>query len=106
MAPPPEPAEVSIPEPKSVALAPKPRASVVGFTVRFLWPHRGLVGLLFFGLLIDIAFTAGVPIAIQALIDKALIPRDTHVLKLVLGALAVSTLIASLAGAGRDVLYA
>jgi ATP-binding cassette subfamily B protein len=55
---------------------------------------------------IDLAYSSGVPILFQQLIDRAIQPRDTHVLLVLLAAFGVAAVIATGSGFVQDVAYA
>ena len=83
--------------------------SVVAFlqqTFSTLAPYRTQALLILLGLLLEMAFTGSVPLSFKFLIDNAIIPRDSQVLFLILGLLAGGVVLVSLAGLGRDYLYA
>lgn len=71
-----------------------------------LSPYRTQAVLILLGLLLEMGFTGSVPMSFKFLIDNAIIPRDRHALFLILGLLAGGVVIVSLAGLGRDYLYA
>ena len=57
------------------------------------------------GLLIEMAFSAAVPMSFKYLVDSAIVPRDERVLVTILAGLVGSLLVASLAGLGLDYVY-
>jgi ATP-binding cassette subfamily B protein len=71
-----------------------------------LSPYRTQAVLILLGLLLEMGFTGSVPLSFKFLIDNAIIPRDRQVLFLILGLLAGGVVLVSLAGLGRDYLYA
>ena len=76
---------------------------LVGAALRARWG----VGLLIFGgLLIEMAFSAAVPMSFKYLVDYAIVPRNEKILIAILVALAASLIVASAAGLGLDYLYA
>ncbi|MBK8262379.1 MAG: ATP-binding cassette domain-containing protein [Nannocystis sp.] len=74
--------------------------------LEYLRPYRWQVVLLFVGLLVDLAFTALMPLSLKVLIDSAIEPRDAAMLWLILGVLIAAVLIAGAVAVGRDFLYA
>lgn len=72
----------------------------------FFKPFRRAVTLILFCMLIDIAYSNAVPLLIKALIDKALEPRDSHMLFLLLGALMVGAIIRTASALVQDMTYA
>jgi len=58
------------------------------------------------GLLIEMAFTAAVPMGFKYLVDLAIIPKNEQNLVTILSAMAVGLVLASTAGLGLDYLYA
>jgi ATP-binding cassette subfamily B protein len=65
------------------------------------------VGLLIFGgLLIEMTFSAAVPMSFKYLVDYAIVPHDEKILFAILAGLALSLVVASSAGLGLDYLYA
>lgn len=71
-----------------------------------LSPYRAHALLILLGLLLEMGFTGSVPLSFKFLIDNAIIPRDSQILFLILGLLAGGVVLVSLAGLGRDYLYA
>jgi ATP-binding cassette subfamily B protein len=71
-----------------------------------LSPYRAQAILILLGLLLEMGFTGSVPLSFKFLIDNAIIPRDSGMLFLILGLLAGGVVLVSLAGLGRDYLYA
>ena len=79
------------------------------FVVRSLgWirPYRLQAAIIALGLLLEGAFTASVPLAFRLLIDRAIVPRDTRLLTMLLATLIVGVVIVAVAGLWRDYLYA
>jgi len=79
------------------------------FVVRSLgWirPYRLQAAIIALGLLLEGAFTASVPLAFRLLIDRAIVPRDTRLLTMMLATLIVGVVIVAVAGLWRDYLYA
>ena len=74
----------------------------VGAALRARW---GVGLLLLGGLLIEMSFSAAVPMSFKYLVDYAIIPRDEKILIVILLGLAASLLVASAAGLGLDYLY-
>ncbi|MGH7963715.1 MAG: ABC transporter ATP-binding protein, partial [Candidatus Binatia bacterium] len=72
----------------------------------FLYPYRVRGVLILFGLLLEMGFTGSVPLSFKFLIDNAITPQDKQVLFFILGLLAGGVVLVSLAGLGRDYLYA
>lgn len=58
------------------------------------------------GLLLEMGFTGSIPISFKFIIDSAITPRDKGVLFIILALLAGGVFVVSLAGLGRDYLYA
>jgi ATP-binding cassette, subfamily B, bacterial len=75
-----------------------------------LWPsfrpYRVQTLLIAGGVLLEMAFSAAFPLSLKVLIDNALIGRNYHLLRIILAVLGVGVVIVSLAGLGRDYLYA
>jgi len=69
-------------------------------------PYRFQTALIGLGLLLEAAFTAAVPLAFRLLIDRAIVPRDTQLLTILLALLIVGVVIVAAAGLRRDYLYA
>ena len=61
---------------------------------------------IFLGLLLEMAFYAGVPLSFKFLIDRAIIGQNREVLLYTVCGLGASVCVVSLAGVGRDYLYA
>ncbi|MCA9659271.1 MAG: ATP-binding cassette domain-containing protein [Myxococcales bacterium] len=80
--------------------------SVFKHLLVYLGPYRVQVIMLIGGLIVDLAFTALLPMSMQALIDRAIEPRDVEMLWLLLIILGVATVIAGIVAVGRDFLYA
>jgi ATP-binding cassette, subfamily B, bacterial len=79
------------------------------FVVRSLgWirPYRVQAAVITLGLLLEGAFTASVPLAFRLLIDRAIVPRDTRLLTMLVATLIVGVVIVAAAGLWRDYLYA
>ena len=75
----------------------------IGAALRERWS----IGLLIFsGLLIEMAFTAAVPMGFKYLVDLAIIPKNEQNLVTILTVLAVGLIVASATGLGLDLLYA
>jgi ATP-binding cassette, subfamily B, bacterial len=68
--------------------------------------RRGMGLLICGGLLIEMAFSAAVPMSFKYLVDYAIVPRNEKILIIILTALAASLVVASAAGLGLDYLYA
>jgi ATP-binding cassette subfamily B protein len=75
----------------------------VGAALRARW---GVALLLLGGLLIEMAFSAAVPMSFKYLVDYAIVPKNEKILIVILVALAASLIVASAAGLGLDYLYA
>lgn len=54
----------------------------------------------------EMFFNAQIPLSVKFLIDRALLGHNQHMMLLILGALAASTVLVSLTSIGRDYLYA
>lgn len=93
------------PQPTEAALSSGIRQILryVSAALRARW-GMGLV--ILSGLLIEMAFTAAVPMGFKYLVDFAIIPRNEHNLILILTGLAGGLLAASAAGLGLDYFYA
>ncbi len=96
-------------EPSDSAGTPPPFSGIrqilrhVGAALRARWG----VGLLMLGgLLIEMAFSAAVPMTFKYLVDFAIVPKDEKILLTILAALVASLIVASVAGLGLDYLYA
>src|SRR5581483_4971323 len=72
----------------------------------YLRPYRPQLVLLLLAVCVETAFNAWLPLSFSYLIDDALVPRDKHVLILILIALGASVLVAGTVGVARDRLYA
>jgi ATP-binding cassette subfamily B protein len=68
--------------------------------------RRGMGLLILGGLLIEMAFSAAVPMGFKYLVDYAIVPRNEGILIAILLGLAGSLVLASAAGLGLDYLYA
>jgi ATP-binding cassette subfamily B protein len=96
-------------EPTESAAPPAPSAGIgqilrhVGAALRARW---GMALLLFGGLLIEMSFSAAVPMSFKYLVDYAIVPKAEKTLMIILAALAASLVIASAVGLGLDYLYA
>ena len=89
--------------------SPRRHLGAAGFLraiARYFRPFKaaGLVIVVTMG--IELAYASGVPILFQQLIDRAIQPRDTHVLVVLLAALGVAAVIATASGFVQDVAYA
>ncbi len=80
--------------------------SVFKHLLNYLRPYKVQVVLLLGGLLVDLAFTALLPMSLQALIDDAIKPKDVEMLWTLLIVLGVATVVAGIVAVGRDFLYA
>ena len=69
-------------------------------------PYPRLLVLIGLGLLVEAAFNVFLPLSFSFLIDKALIPKDKHVLVVVLVALGLGVVITGVVAIARDRLYA
>ena len=74
--------------------------------VAALRKHWGLGLLIFGGLVIDMAFSAAVPMSFKYLLDYAIVPRNGEILVLILAGLAGGVVLAAGAYIGCDYLYA
>jgi ATP-binding cassette subfamily B protein len=72
----------------------------------YLRPYRVQTALILVGLSLELAFYVSLPLSFQFLVDRAIIPRDSRVLTLVLVGLAGVFVLAALAGVGKDFLLA
>src|SRR5262249_30103008 len=85
------------------------RASLASIA-RLLWPsfrpYRIQLLLIAGGVLLEMAFSAAFPLSLKLLIDNALIGRNYHLLLVILAVLGGGVVVVSLAGLGRDYLYA
>ena len=68
--------------------------------------RRGMGVLILAGLLIEMGFTAAVPMSFKYLVDWAIIPKDEAMLITILAALCGGLVVTSAAGLGLDYLYA
>jgi len=75
----------------------------VGVALRERW---GIGLLIFTGLLIEMTFTAAVPMGFKYLVDLAIVPKNEQNLITILTVLASGLIVASAAGLGLDFLYA
>ncbi|MEO6478663.1 ATP-binding cassette domain-containing protein [Luteolibacter sp.] len=86
------------------------RSSGIGQILRLVLTelkiHRGKGLLILGGLLIEMAFSAAVPMSFKYLVDDAILPRNEKMLVVILTGLAASLVVASAAGLGLDYLYA
>ena len=69
-------------------------------------PYRGLATLIAFGLILEAAFTASVPLAFRLLIDRAIVPRDTELLTTLVVAMTIGVVVVAAVGLGRDYIHA
>ena len=74
--------------------------------LRWFKGHPGPLCVVGLCLLIEMAFSAWVPMAFSRLIDKAITPRDTHVLIQVLVSLGIATVLTTSAGMIGEYTYA
>jgi ATP-binding cassette subfamily B protein len=74
--------------------------------LRWFKGHRGAVTVVAVCLLVEMGFSAWVPMAFSHLIDHAIVPRDHTVLVHVLAALGVAVLLTTAAGMTGDFVYA
>jgi ATP-binding cassette subfamily B protein len=72
----------------------------------YLRPYRVQTALILVGLSLELAFYVSLPLSFQFLVDRAIIPRDSRLLTLVLAGLAGVFVLAALAGVGKDFLLA
>ncbi len=72
----------------------------------FLKKYRGMSIPIIFSLLIEMAFTAGVPYCFGIIVDKALLGNDHHLLYLIISGLMVGVVIVAIFGIISDRLYA
>src|ERR1700704_5082453 len=79
---------------------------ILRLVVAALWKHWGLGLLIFVGLLIDMSFSAAVPMSFKYLLDYAIVPRNGEILVLILAGLAGGVVLAAGAYIGCDYLYA
>src|SRR5438067_2011946 len=87
-------------------MAAEPAPGALRRLLPFVRPHRRLLVPIALGLLVDAGFDGFWPYGFKLLIDDALVPHDSHVLVLVLAALGVGVLVASVVQVGYDFLYA
>jgi ATP-binding cassette subfamily B protein len=73
---------------------------------RYVRPFRWRLVPVFLACLLEMGLTAQLPLSIKYLIDRALVHKDGRALVVILTALAVSAVLVSAAGLGRDHLYA
>ena len=73
---------------------------------RYVRPFRWRLVPVFLACLLEMGLTAQLPLSIKYLIDRALVQKDGRALVIILTALAVSSVLVSAAGLGRDHLYA
>lgn len=71
-----------------------------------LSPYRLQTVWILLGLLLEMGFSGSVPMSFKFLIDNAILPQDRSLLFLILSLLAGGVVIVSIAGLGRDYLYA
>ena len=72
----------------------------------YLRPYRVQTALILVGLSLELAFYVSLPLSFRFLVDRAIIPRDSRLLTLVLAGLAGIFALAALAGVGKDFLLA
>jgi len=72
----------------------------------YLRSYRVQTALILFGLSLELAFYVSLPLSFRVLVDRAIIPRDSRLLTLVLAGLAGVFALAALAGVGKDFLLA
>lgn len=75
----------------------------VGQALRARW---GVALLILGGLIIEMAFTAAVPMSFKYLVDYAIVPKNETVLVGILAGLTIGVVVVSAAGLGCDYLYA
>lgn len=80
--------------------------SVLRAFLSYLRPYRRVVVVLVFGLVVELAFNATMPLAFKYLIDEAIPERDGRLMWIVLSIMAVGVVVAGTAAVGRDYLYA
>lgn len=73
---------------------------------RYVRPFRWRLIPVFLACLLEMGLTAQLPLSIKYLIDRALGHKDSRALVIILTALAISAVVVSAAGLGRDHLYA
>ena len=71
-----------------------------------LSPYRQRAVVILIALLLETGFNGALPISFKLLIDRAIVPRDQHVLFLILALLVAGMLLVSVSGVLRDYLYA
>jgi len=76
---------------------------LLGAALRRQW---GIGLLIAAGLLVEMGFSAAVPMSFKYLVDYAIVPHDEQILVTILVTLAASLIVASAAGLGLDYLYA
>ena len=69
-------------------------------------PYRGPAAIIAFGLVLEAAFTASVPLAFRLLIDRAIVPRDTTLLIELVAVLTVGVIVVAAVGLYRDYVHA
>ncbi len=79
---------------------------IVGLAGTALRTHWSLGLLVFGGLLIDMTFSAAVPMSFKYLLDYAIVPRNGKILVVILAALAGGLVLAGVAYIGSDYFYA
>ena len=84
----------------------RPLTRFVARSLAWVRPYRFQAAFIGLGLVLEAAFTAAVPLAFRLLIDRAIVPRDTQLLTILLALLFVGVVIVAAAGLGRDYLYA
>jgi ATP-binding cassette subfamily B protein len=72
----------------------------------YLRPYRKVVVVLVFGLIVELAFNATMPLAFKVLIDDAIPDHDGRLLRIILTVMGAAVVIAAAAAVGRDYLYA
>jgi ATP-binding cassette, subfamily B, bacterial len=83
-----------------------PLARFVTASLGWIRPYRLQAAFIALGLLLEAAFTAAVPLAFRLLIDRAIVPRDTKLLTMLLAMLIAGVVIVAAAGLWRDYEYA
>lgn len=83
-----------------------PLARFVAASLGWIRPYRLQAAFIALGLLLEAAFTAAVPLAFRLLIDRAIVPRDTKLLTMLLAMLIAGVVIVAAAGLWRDYEYA
>ena len=74
--------------------------------LRYLRPYRLQLIPVVLATLLEMFFNAQIPLSVKFMIDKALVGHNERMMVVILGALAVSTIVVSLTSLGRDYLYA